>query len=63
MGEQTKPESFTQSKLNNKSKQYFVQKFTKEIIMAWQGIPEKLLREDERLNETMTFEVMQYVLT
>jgi len=39
-----------------------VSKFTKEIIIVWQEIPENMLTPDMKDNETMDFQVLKHVL-
>jgi hypothetical protein len=60
--------------MGDKSKLYFIQKFTKEIIRVWQECPNEIpsninvdelsmfLDNENRQNETMSFAVMRYIL-
>lgn len=61
--EELKSEQFTQSTLNKKSQQHFINKFTKEVIRQWQACPVELLDEDNRNNETMNGTVLKHLLT
>lgn len=59
---ESKSPKFTGSTLNEKSKQHFINKFTREIIRAWQECPDSLLDAVNRENETMNLAVMKHIL-
>lgn len=43
-----------QCSLASKSRQYYISKFTKELIKLWQGMPRDILDETNLANETMS---------
>ena len=59
---ESKSPKFTRSTLNEKSKQHFINKFTKQIITVWQECPDHILDAVNRENETMNQNVMRYIL-
>jgi hypothetical protein len=55
-------DNFKASQLNDTSKKYYINKFTKEIIGIWTDLTSKYIPDEDKNNETMSQTVMLLML-